>query len=137
MSVRLNDLKSLKGHKAICWNSRSLVNEIEEVDRLVIEANPELIGITESWTNPTISNPEIAIDGYLMHRQDRSHSDRTRGGGLIWYVKNDLQIDTVEGVNTCTVNLELLWVKLNLTQTRPIYYGLVYRPPDGNRSIYS
>ena len=38
----------------------------------------------------------------------------------------------VTSVNTCTPNLEAVWIKLVLPQTKPVYYRLIYRPPDGN-----
>ena len=132
MCARLSDLLSSKGHTTVVWNSRSLLNKIEEIDRISIEASPELIGITESWLSDQIDNDQICVDGYNIHRQHRDRPDKTRGGGLVWYAKTGLNIQSVLGVNNCTNNMESLWVKLVLTQMRLIYYGLIYRPPDCN-----
>ena len=80
MCARLSELISFKGHTTLFWSSRSLLNKIEEVDRIVAEASPELIGITESWLSAQIDNSQIASDSYNIHRQDRLKHDKARGG---------------------------------------------------------
>jgi len=40
--------------------------------------NPDIIGVTESWTDDKISDAEIQIDGFVLFRQDRVVS---KGGG--------------------------------------------------------
>ena len=132
MSVRLNELASFKGHTTLFWNSRSLLNKIEEIDCIVIEASPELIGITEFWLTSQIDNQQVAIDGYSIHRLDRSCLDKLGGGGLVWFTKTQLNAQPLPELNNCANNMECLWVKLIFPQTKPVYYGLIYRPPDGN-----
>ena len=48
MDTNLCDLKHLKGHTIMSWNVHSLLNKIEEVERITIEAEPEILGICES-----------------------------------------------------------------------------------------
>ncbi len=81
MISTLNDLTTCKGHISVIWNSRSLLNKIEEIDRIAIEASPSFIGITETWLNDTIDNSLIEIDGYNIHRADRTEASGKRGGG--------------------------------------------------------
>ena len=54
------------------------------------------------------------------------------GGELTIYYKDGLDCTPLPHLNKCTPDLEITWLKLKLTNTRPIYYGLAYRPPSGN-----
>ena len=50
--------------------------------------NPDIIGITESWTSSHIFASELSIDGYDLFRQDWP-VDRD-GGGVLLYVRSNL-----------------------------------------------
>ena len=47
------------------------------------------------------------------------------------YYKDNLKIYPQIDLEICTPDVEMIWVKLDLIRTRPIYYGLIYRPPSG------
>jgi len=49
--------------------------------------DPDIIGITESWTDDKISDTEIHIEGFEVFRQDRLMS---KGGGVVLYIKDSL-----------------------------------------------
>ena len=70
--TNLEDLKTCKGHISVIWNARSLLPKIEEVERIVTQAEPSFIGITESWLNTSINSSLVMIDGYNIHRSDRT-----------------------------------------------------------------
>ena len=38
---------------------------------MVEDINPHIIGITESWANNDISDPELRLTGNVMFRRDR------------------------------------------------------------------
>ena len=38
---------------------------------MVADTDPQVIGITESWTNKDIVDAELALTGYVMFRKDR------------------------------------------------------------------
>ena len=129
----LEALKEYQWHTMMCWNSRSVVNNIEELERLVILANPEYIGICESWMNSNIDTQEIDICGYSCHRANRTENTGTKTGwGTLIYYKDQLPCSPQDQLTVCTPDVELSWVKLSLTNTRPIYIGVTYRPPSGN-----
>ena len=129
----LNSLKNCKGLTTIVWNARSLLPKIEEVERLVEEAGPDFIGITESWLNPNIEDACINIDEYNLHRFDRTvESGKRSGGGLVWYYNSDLNCTPLPEFNFCDRHVEYCVLRLNLIRTRAIYMILVYRPPSGN-----
>ncbi len=133
MIDKLEDIATCKGHTTIIWNARSLLPKIEEVERLVIKAKPDFIGITETWLKPIIDDELVQIDGYNHTRFDRTEaSGKTSGGGLMWYYNDRLHCEVLTELNYCDRNIELCVIKLILTRTRAIYMGLVYRPPTGS-----
>jgi len=64
------------------------VNKIDQLETYVHDLNPDIIGITESWTSSHIFDSELSIDGYDLFRQDRP-VDRD-GGGVLLYVRSNL-----------------------------------------------
>ena len=55
---------------------------------MVEDIDPHIIGITESWATPDISDAELGMTGYVMFRKDRLGR---RGGGVILYIKESIQ----------------------------------------------
>ena len=47
-----------------------------------------IIGITESWATPDISDAELGMTGYVLFMKDRLGK---RGGGVILYIKESIQ----------------------------------------------
>ena len=54
-----------------------------ELNIMVEDIDPHIIGITESWATPDISDAELGMTGYVMFRKDRLGR---RGGGVILYI---------------------------------------------------
>ena len=72
-------------------NAQSVVNKIEELRILTAIHNPDIVIVTESWTNESVSNVYLNVNGYdIIERQDRKDTDKGRGGGIIVYVKKSL-----------------------------------------------
>ena len=71
---------------------------------------------TECWLTSEVYNAEIIPDslGYTMNRQDRG----SRGGGVFILVR-DLYIAI--RVNDLETNCEILWIKLQLAGSVPLY----------------
>jgi hypothetical protein len=42
------------GYKCVCLNARSIVNKRNELNIMVEDTDPHIIGITESWANKDI-----------------------------------------------------------------------------------
>ena len=60
---------------------------------MVEDIDPHIIGITESWATPDISEAELGMRGYVMFRKDRLGR---RGGGVIFYIKESIQADEIK-----------------------------------------
>ena len=76
------------GYKCVCLNARSIVNKRNELNIMVEDIDPHIIGITESWATPDISDAKLGMTGYVMFRKDILGR---RGGGVILYIKESIQ----------------------------------------------
>ena len=54
-----------------------------EINIMVEDTDPHIIGITESWANRDISDAELGLTRYIMFRRDRM--ERRGGGGYFIY----------------------------------------------------
>ena len=68
----------------MCLNTRSIINKKNELNIMVDDIKPHIIGITESWANSDITDAELGLEGCAMFRKD---SIGIRGGGLLLYIK--------------------------------------------------
>ena len=77
------------GLKIVYTNARSVVNKINELKLYVLDTDPDVIAITETWTHCNISNQYLNIPNYyIASRHDRKDTLNGRGGGLLIYVKS-------------------------------------------------
>ncbi len=129
----LEDLSNNKGITNIMWNCRSLYGKFAEIIHIVDASKADLAIFVESWLTNSVNNTMVELEGYNIIRQDRNlNSNKTRGGGIIIYYRDQLQISQRTELWLCTPDLELLVMRLHLTNVREIFYLVVYRPPSGN-----
>ena len=57
--------------KCVCLNARSIINKKNELNIMVDDIKPHIIGITESWAHKDITDAELGLEGYVMFRKDR------------------------------------------------------------------
>ena len=81
MMYTLEDIKENKGHTLVCWNTHSLFPCLDEVERIIDLASPDLIGIVESWLSSSITDDMIAMHEYNILRMDRNKNSGKHGGG--------------------------------------------------------
>ena len=87
---------------------------------------PDIIVGTESWLSPDICYSEVFPPGYMYvaFRADRK-SKAVRSGGLFILVLDNLRVtEQPEFKADC----ELIWVKLEVTGSHPLYIGAYYKP---------
>ena len=75
------------GYRCMYLNARSIVNRNNELNIMVQDIDPHILGITESWANTDITDAELGLTGYVMFRRDRIGR---RGGGVILYMLKNL-----------------------------------------------
>ena len=75
------------GLKCVRLNARSIINKKSELNIIVHDSDPHIIGITEYWANKDITDAELGLEGYVLFRKDRMGR---RGGGVLLYVKDTI-----------------------------------------------
>ena len=67
-SKKIQRNTSESGIKCVCLNARSIINKKTELNIMVDDIKPHIIGITESWANNDITDAELGLEGYVMFR---------------------------------------------------------------------
>lgn len=102
-----NDRKFIK---ILNFNAQGLL-EGTHLDQILLyneELKSDVIAISESWLNRSISNGQINIDTYKVFRSDRNHRGtiiRKGGGGVCAYIKDGLKVKCLEKSNGRTISL--------------------------------
>lgn len=114
----------------ICFlNAQSIVKKMDELRAMVVMEKPEIVAVTEAWTNDTIGDAFLGLDGYeLIAREDRNDTVGGRGGGVLIYAENSLhiwKIDIESSFNqVAAVKMRYRCVDVNL--------HCIYRSPNSN-----
>ena len=59
-SKKIQRNTSESGIKCVCLNARSIINKKSELNIMVDDIKPHIIGITESWANNDITDCKIS-----------------------------------------------------------------------------
>ena len=78
----------------VSLNARSIMNKKSELNIMVLDSDPHIIGITEYWANKDITDAELGLEGYVMFPKDRMGR---RGGGVLLYVKDTIPAYEITG----------------------------------------
>ena len=108
----------------MCLNARSIINKKTELNIMVDDIKPHIIGITESWANKDITNAELGLEGYVMFRKDRIHQCL----GKTEYIKDTIPAYEVQLQEEADCN-EAIWCNL-VTGHTAVIIGVVYRCPN-------
>lgn len=92
--------------------------------------NYDIIILTETWLCPSITNSELGLLGYQLHRLDRNHC--TRGGGVLIAVRSTFP-SVLISTNISTV--EHLFIHITNPSIN-IIVGAVYIPPNSSLQLY-
>ena len=118
----------VSGLKCVCLNARSIVNKMGELRLMVEDVEPDIIGITETWTRPDMGNAEFSLKGYQMFRKDR---EVRRGGGVALYIKLSIQAYEFQ-INNVVDYDEAIWCNI-LIRGAKLTVGAVYRCPSTSK----
>ena len=100
---------------------RRKIDEIEQV--LIKDLHYDIICLSETWLNDQIKDILVDIEGYKIHRKDRSDHRACGAGMYITQAIPNRRAYELEFPNT-----DLLWVELHLNHKK-ILVGACYRPP--------
>ena len=92
-SYEINDLRKLKGFNIVHINIRSIFNKLDEF--FLTFGELDVIVVSETWLNSSISDAAIALPGFNLVRQDRTGLSNKRGEGLFMYIKSTLKYSSL------------------------------------------
>ena len=125
-----------KGLKLIHLNVSSLLKKIDQLRVIFSTPEVEIITISETWLQTAHPTDSLDINGYACFRQDRSQklTKKTRGGGLLTYVKNNMADNcmSLRKLDICDTFLEAQWLRIERDNVNNIIVCNLYRPPEGN-----
>ena len=132
-------LSTAKGFKIVHLNIRSLPKKIDQLRSILQGSNIDIITISETWLHSQVDSHLIHILGYTTYRQDRVTlgQGKCRGGGLITYVKDSLDVYVQNSESSSAKDLEVQWIRIARKNAKNILLANLYRPPSGklNRAI--
>ena len=106
-------------------NVRSLRNKDDELECLQLLCKFNIIAITESHLDNSISDSEISIDGMKILRLDRTGR---KGGGYVLYYADHLKALQRKDY---LYSQKSLWLHVRFPATS-VLFAVMYRPPDDN-----
>ena len=123
----IQGITSKEDIKCVCLNAKSIIYKRSELNIMVDDIKPKIIGITESRAN-YITYAGLGMEGYVMFRKDRMGR---RGGGVLIYIKDTIPAYEVQLQEEADCN-EVTWCKL-VTGHTTVTIGVVYRFPNINK----
>ena len=125
--------------KCMYFNARSLVNKIEELELYIKEEELDIIAVTETWLTEEILTSEYSVQGYTLIRRDRKDLLKSKGGGVAFYVKDDINVLERDDIKEKHFP-ETLWCEIEVKSEKTVL-GVLYRAPDcltiNNEAMYS
>lgn len=119
--------------KFALYNAGSLNTGHDDFVIAMSRLSPDLIAINETWLRAGQEARAPAVPGYRLRNAARPvHVRGGRGGGVAFYVKNDLRVRFHKSPDN---GIEQLWLSLRLNG-HSIIVGTAYRPPWQNIDMF-
>ena len=114
-------------------NVRSLRKHLEDFKLLVreMQCSIKLFCLTETWLKDQelTENSNFQIEGYNTVHLERKD---TNGGGVIIYIKNDVNYKIRTDLTTSDADIEFLTIEIINESSKNFLVSCCYRPPKGN-----
>lgn len=104
-------------------NAQSIVNKTDWFELVLLNHDPHVTVITETWLNKNVSDNEFFPESHQVFRRDRP----SRGGGIAVVIKSSICVTTLEQIS----NHESLILRLDIWG-RKVLLCAVYRPPSAS-----
>ena len=90
------------------------------------EKDYDVLALSESWLNSTMTNAEVEIDGYKLTRLDRLGKI---GGGVCAYTRSSLKVKRLKDMSEISESgFHQLWMQIQLKKLRSMLLCVAYRP---------
>ncbi|XP_072033764.1 uncharacterized protein [Amphiura filiformis] len=119
--------KPVKEIKILNLNFQSLKNKQAEFQVLLETEKPDVIIGSETWLNSSVNSCELFPSEYTVFRKDREDGY----GGVLIAVRNlpAIHLDELD------VNAELLWVRIEIANSKPLFVCAYYNPHTSRESL--
>lgn len=121
VETKINDAKPLRVSHV---NIRSINNCFDEFVNFVEDKDFDLIALSETWLTSEFPSFLVSLPHYTIVRADRL----TRGGGVCFYVRNNLKYKLIAMDYITNNQLEQLWITIKANKRR-IAVGVIYKAP--------
>ena len=108
--------------KIATLNIRSLRHKVDDLERLLRTYDIDVIGITETWLDDTITDNMVAINGYTLARLDRCSQN---GGGVCIYCRENIPFRARHDL--VKQGIEATWLEIGSREK--MFFCCAYRPP--------
>ena len=115
-----------KGLRIAHINVNSLRNKVEEISILINGENINILAVSETHLDGSITDMGVNISGYNIFRNDRN----IFGGGVAIYIQSHIPARVRSDL--MVLGIEALWLEIHLAHCKPFVIGCVYRPPSSN-----
>ena len=114
----------------VYYNAKSIVPKFDELCASCVAYKTDILCIVETWLNEDISNEQLDIPGFTLHRKDRHH----HGGGVLIYTADSLVVSLLP-TSVYDQSLEFLPISVTLFNQK-FCIAVFYRPPNSSYSIF-
>lgn len=131
----MNKYRECRGKKflsGIYFNARSIKNKLNELQLLLSEESPFIVGVTETWLTADVQDFELSFEGYTLIRRDRSDPNKGRGGGVALLIKSCL--NPVKRSIGEEKSVEILFCSIECGGQETLI-GICYRPGDTRAEV--
>ena len=102
-----------------------MLNKLDDLAALIAGEDPDIIMLSETWTNENVTNAELCFNGYILQsRKDRQDTLNGRGGGVILYTR--------EGLTCCPIESNWLYKQTCGAVVNGVEVHVVYRSPNAS-----
>ena len=117
-----------KGLHLCNLNIRHIVPKVDDLRISMAQDNcPDVLGLCETFLSSSVSDNQIALDGFDLIRKDRSDTQTKSGGGIVLYYRQSINCRRMSDIEIS--NIETLWTEISLPNSKPFLVCTVYRPP--------
>ena len=127
--IELHTLKGKKGLSFICMNARSLYKKRGNAFKIITSA--DIVGIVETWLNPTHNDIDLYVPGYQYIRLDRYPLRDKGAGGVMIYLRDNYIVSVDTDASCIHKEYEILCVDVEIGVIKYKIY-VCYRPPDAD-----
>ena len=111
-------------------NATSLAkpNAIQLLSTDISTNNIHVVLVAETWFDHKVPDDLASIDNYTLFRLDRNPKQKRKGGGICFYVRNDVKYSIIKHRNLSEPNLEYMFISCEFASTSYVI-ACIYHPP--------